>query len=120
MAEASGRALRNAMLATIYLAAALYGVKTGATATQTGSSIVMSLCIGILMTLFAAEDSRVMGRPLPHTARWIVYFLWPIAVPVVVLRTRGAKGLPIFLLHVFLIVLTYSVCMIITEARLHG
>ena len=50
-----------------------------------------SLLMGVLMTRFCMMDSHVRGKPLAWSVPWLIFFTWPIFVPVYLVATRGLK-----------------------------
>ncbi|MEZ5333657.1 MAG: hypothetical protein R2991_16855 [Thermoanaerobaculia bacterium] len=59
----------------------------------------LQLCLGLLATLLVLTDAKLVGRPLPHTSAWLIWWAWPIAVPACLLSRRGLRGLLTLLLH---------------------
>jgi hypothetical protein len=60
------------------------------------------------MSCWCIADGRVAGRPILRSFYWLIYFLWPIAVPIYLIWARGLKGLGFALFHAFWL---YGVCL---------
>jgi len=105
MPELSQRRLRTAILIVLYFCMALMGIRVGLLETESNTGAVAVIGLGVLFTFLAVVDARVMGKPLPLSAKWIIFMTWPVAVPVVAVRNRGINGVPIVLLHVALFLL---------------
>jgi hypothetical protein len=55
--------------------------------------IAVSLAMSVVMVQFCIVDSRCRGKPLLHSFYWIIFFSWPLSVPVYWLWTRGIRGI---------------------------
>lgn len=93
------RRFRLGFLLIAYVLFALTGARA-AVATERGlSDLVIGLLVAIAVTKACVMDSRLVGKPLPRAARWVMFLMWPLAVPVYLLWVRGWAGLGWVALH---------------------
>lgn len=69
---------------------ALVGVRS-ATVEETAADLLLSIAIGCVLAVSCVTDARRIGRPLPSGAGFAILVLWPIAVPIYLLSSRGTK-----------------------------
>ena len=51
------------------------------------------------ITYWCIVDARVIGRPILFSFYWLIFFFWPIAVPIYLIWARRLRGLGFALLH---------------------
>jgi hypothetical protein len=62
------------------------------------------------LVLWCREDAIIANRPLPTLSLWVVLLFWPIAVPVCVIRIKGALyGSLLVVLHFVIYVMAYAI-----------
>ena len=61
--------------------------------------LLFAAAFAVTMTYWCIVDSRVAGRPILHSFYWLIFLLWPIAVPIYLIWARGLRGLGFALLH---------------------
>ena len=61
--------------------------------------LLLPVAMCSIMTYWCVVDSRMRGSPIVHSLHWIIFFTWPIAVPIYLIRSRGLRGLGLALLH---------------------
>ena len=103
------RRFRLALLITAYSLFAIHCVRGILFPKPSGIELLNSIAIAIVVTLACIEDSHVLKRPMVRVAQWLMVFTWPVAVPIYLIWSRGARGFRVILLHVALIVGTYVV-----------
>lgn len=84
---------RAMMIGAFYLFVALLFVRAWAIGAQTLADLGLAICAAAAVTLACIADSKIVARPIPHAARWVMLFLWPVAVPLYLLWSRGWRGL---------------------------
>jgi hypothetical protein len=65
------------------------------------------------IVLFCVADARSLNKNIYHSFRWIMFFTWPVSVPIYFVWARGLKGLLYTLLYAFIICTVFygtSVC----------
>ena len=65
------------------------------------------------MVKFCVVDSRFRGEPLLVSFYWIIFFTWPVSVPIYLLWSRGIKGIVWVVLYVISIVVLYIIVFIV-------
>ncbi len=96
--------LRGHYLWSLYGLAAIDGVRAALLpAERSYSGILLGLATGLLLALLVALDARIVGKPLPQSAGWLVLFFWPVAAPACVIALRRWSGLGIVLGHAALL-----------------
>jgi hypothetical protein len=55
------------------------------------------------VVLFCVADASSLNKNIYHSFRWIMFFTWPVAVPIYFVWVRGLKGLLYILLYAFLV-----------------
>ena len=75
--------------------------------------VLIWFLLAFLLTHISIVDSKIEGKPLPVFSYFFVLILYPIAVPICIIRAHGIrKGIKIIILHLvglFLVLLTISV-----------
>jgi hypothetical protein len=61
--------------------------------------LVLGLAFSVTMTYWCIVDSRIAERPVLRSFYWLIFFLWPIAVPIYLVWSRKLRGLGFVLLH---------------------
>jgi hypothetical protein len=51
------------------------------------------------MTYWCIVDSQIRGFPLLHSFYWIIFFLWPVAIPVYLIWSRKLWGLALTIIN---------------------
>jgi hypothetical protein len=105
--DRSQQTLRMVLLGTVYCLAALWGIRVIVPSTVPVIEVIFALTIATVITLLCVADSKVLGKPLIHSVREIMFLTWPLAVPIYVVWSRRFWGLLILSLHVFLLFVTY-------------
>ncbi len=74
-------------------------------AIYTPSRRLLGIVIGVMFVSaligWCITDARIEGKPILHSLYWIVFFTWPVAVPICLMRSRGIRGLGLAALHAF-------------------
>ena len=73
-----------------------------------------SLMLALVLTHVCIVDGKIVGKPLSIFSYWIVFWLYSIAVPVCMVRSRGWTGLKIVFIHFFGLILTQFLSSFIT------
>jgi len=116
MDDRSLRRFRLGFLFITYALVALQGARTAVVPESGLSDLAIGLLIAIAVTKACAMDSRLIGKPLPRTARWVMFLLWPLAVPPYLVWSRGWVGLAFTALHFFALLATFLVAFAVAGA----
>ena len=100
---------RSFLLICIYFLFALWSIRRALFESIRLVDLAMSLALSAVMVKFCAVDSRCRGKTLLLSFHWIIFFTWPISVPIYLLCTRGIKGVGWVVLNIILLVLVCSV-----------
>jgi hypothetical protein len=84
---------RNLVLACIYFLFALSGIRGALFADPQPADLLVSLAISAAMVKFCSVDSKCRGKPLLNSFYWIIFFTWPVSVPLYWFWTRGIRGI---------------------------
>ena len=90
---------RAVLLLAFYLGVELACIRATLFVEQTRADLALAVCICILITLACIADSKVIGKPMAHAAKWVMPFIWPIAAPIYLLWSRGWRGFIPLLVH---------------------
>jgi hypothetical protein len=100
------RQRRLVLIMLIYALAALLSARnTIDPVSSRPIDILISLFLSVSFALVCAIDSRLRGKPLPIIAPLLIAVLWPLAVPMYLVGSRGWRGLRLLLLHTGLVCL---------------
>jgi hypothetical protein len=103
--SATSRSTRTfwTLLGFVYVAAAINGVQAGLHVEGQLLTIVLGLVVAASMAELCVLHARIHGLPLPESFQWILFILWPFAVPVYFVWARGWKGFGYVALHAVLL-----------------
>jgi hypothetical protein len=102
--------LRRILGFSLYLLAALWGLLPVLYSQYLVLYLPFAAIISFTMTYWCIVDGRIVGHPILNSFYWLIFFFWPIAVPIQLFRSRGLRGLGFALLHFAGI---YGVCFIV-------
>jgi hypothetical protein len=92
--------LRGIILLSFYLVVAANGAMQAFPLRGPGLGILLTVMAASLATYGCIVDSRLVGRPIVQSVHWIMFFTWPLAVPIYLIYSRGfLRGVGLFLLH---------------------
>ena len=69
---------------------ALVGVRA-ATVEPGAADLLLSVVIGCVLAMSCSADARRLSKPLPSIAGFAIYGLWPVAVPIYLVSSRGFR-----------------------------
>ena len=61
--------------------------------------LLLHVAMCSIATYWCVVDSRMRGSPIVHSLHWIIFFTWPIAVPIYLVQSRGLRGLWLAVIH---------------------
>jgi hypothetical protein len=117
--EMDSTTLRRFRLGFVLIAYAVFvlqGFRNAVGAEPSLSGLAIAVLAAVAVTKACIMDSRLIGKPLPRAARWITFFLWPLAVPVYLLWSRGWMGLAWIFVHFGALTLAFVVPWIVLLA----
>jgi hypothetical protein len=78
------------------------------------TDLPISLALSAAMVKFCAVDSKCRGEPLLHSFYWIIFFTWPVSVPIYLLWSRGIRGIVSLVLYVISLVVMFFIVFVVT------
>ena len=85
---------RTRYLIVLYALAVLWGVRAGLLPHERqNSGMVLTFVAGVVSVLLISNGAELRGKPFPGEARWLLAFVWPVALPVYAVATRKLRGL---------------------------
>ena len=88
----SNKHKRTAIGIVILLLFAFYSARSAVFSDLMPADYLLGFVMQILMVMFCVADSHVVQKRFIHSCRWIMFFSWPVSVPIYFLWTRGLKG----------------------------
>jgi hypothetical protein len=61
--------------------------------------LLFAVAVASTITYWCIVDGHAAGHPILHSFYWLIFFLWPLAVPIYLLWARRLRGLGFALLH---------------------
>ena len=120
MAEKKLRRYRNFLIICIYFLYSLCGVRRALFEGIQFADVAISFVLSAAMVRFCAVDSRCRGKTLLLSFHWIIFFTWPISVPIYLWWTRGIKGIGWVVLNIILLIVMCSVAFSVTGYLMWG
>lgn len=84
---------RSLVILFIYFLVVLSAVRRAFFRELRPPDIAVTVAFQVVMTMFCIIDSRCRNKPLLHSFYWIIFFSWPVTVPIFWIWTRGFKGI---------------------------
>ena len=116
----SQRRYRIFLIVLVYLVAAIYSIGLGISSEVRQRDLLYSFIIAFLFTQICIVDSRIYGKPLPPNSFWLVLMFYPIAVPILIIRAHGIKGIGFLIIHLLGLILVSIVFCLITTRLVYG
>jgi hypothetical protein len=63
---------------------------------------VMVCAFSLMLALWCLQDAKEQRFHRPYEFGAFLFFVWPFVLPAYLIRTRGWRGVPIFLVFLFL------------------
>jgi hypothetical protein len=100
MPGCSWKALRLWLLVFLYCLTALWGMRSALPTLAPRFDVLLSVVFPLALALLCIVDSRAVGRPMVWSFHWLLFLLWPVAVPAYALWSRGfGRGCLLTMLH---------------------
>ncbi|NOR66858.1 MAG: hypothetical protein GQ528_05840 [Woeseiaceae bacterium] len=111
---------RSLVVVCIYLLFGLHAVRRAMFENMRPADIAVILAFQVIMTTFCIVDSKCRGKPLLHSFYWIIFFSWPLSVPIYWVWTRGLKGIVSGVLFLISLVVVSAVAIAVTDLLVGG
>ena len=92
---------RSLLIGAYYVLMGFWTIRACVLDRHAGIDLILTICISLSATLACIADSKLIARPMPHAAKWVMFFFWPIAVPIYLIWSRRARGFLYILVHLF-------------------
>ena len=106
---------KNFLLICIYFLFALCNIRRALFEGIQLVDLAISFTTSAAMVKFCVVDSRCRGKTLLRSFHWIIFFTWPVSVPIYLLCSRSIKGIGWAVLNVVLLLLMSSVLFYVTS-----
>ncbi len=116
----SQRRYRTFLIVLVYLIVAIYGVGLSYSFEVNQRDFLYSVIIAFVLTQICIVDGKISGNPLLPNTYWLVLILFPVAVPVLIIRAHGIKGAGILIIHLLGLIFVWIVTLLITNYFLYG
>lgn len=105
---------RSLVIICIYLLFGLHAVRRAMFEDMRPAGLAVIIAFQVIVTTFCIVDSKCRGKPLLHSFYWIIFFSWPVSVPIYWVWTRGLKGVVSGVLFVISLVVVWVTAFIVT------
>src|SRR5271157_2809879 len=99
--------LRRILGLSLYALAVVWGLVQFCYPIDQVLYLLFAATFAFTITYWCIVDGRIAGRPILHSFYWLIFFLWPLAVPIYLIWARRLRGLGFALLHAIGL---YGVC----------
>lgn len=99
LATSSESSLRLVLVVAMYLVTAVGNVIAVLRPEGVLIRLMLSLALCSIVAYWCVVDSRLRGFPIVHSLHWIIFFTWPIAVPIYLIWSRRLRGLGLAFVH---------------------
>jgi len=84
---------RKLIMISIYSMCVLFGIDSVLVESTkvTIKDFLLILMFAILVTFFCVVDAKLRKKTIPDFSKWLIFFTWPISVPIYILWSRGKK-----------------------------
>jgi hypothetical protein len=97
--SAETRQQRAVLVVAIYLVIAVGNVVAILRPEAALIRLALHVAMASIATMWCVVDSRIRGFPLVNSSHWVIFFTWPIAVPIYLIYSRRLYGLGLVILH---------------------
>ena len=95
----SQTAFRRDVGVSLYLAVTAWGAVSAVWPDNALVYMLFWAVVSCTITTWCVVDSRILGCPILHSFHWLIFFTYPIAVPIYLVWSRRLRGLGIAVLH---------------------
>ena len=118
--QPSSSKLRRHLVITLYVASFLWGVVQVMVPDLGGLYYLFALVMAGAAAWWAVSDARERGKPILHILQLFVFLLWPVAVPIYLIATRGFRGLGLSVAHVVGLIFVLCIGFYVTVFSVYG
>jgi len=114
------RRYRTFLIVLVYLIVAIYSVGLSSSFEVNQRDFLYWVIIAFVFTQICIVDGKISGKPLLPNTYWLVLIFYPVAVPVLIIRTHGIKGAGILIIHLLGLIFVWILTLLITNYFLYG
>jgi hypothetical protein len=118
--QSSSNSLRRLLVITLYVASLVWGVVQVMLPESGGLYYLFALVMAGAAAWWVVSDARDRGKPILHILQLLIFLLWPIAVPIYLVATRGIRGLGLSVAHAVGLILVLCIGFYVTVFSVHG
>lgn len=101
---------RRILVVSAYLLLVLSGIRGMFFHQPQAIDLILSISMSVVIVKYCIVDSKLRGRPLLRSYHWLIFFTWPLSLPIYLLSSRGlAKGFVAILLALGGVLISYAV-----------
>ena len=120
MQTESQRRYRTFLIVLVYLIVLIYSIGLSSSFEVNQRDFLYSVVMAFVLTQICIIDGKISGKPLLPNTYWLVLILYPVAVPVLIIRAHGIKGAGILIVHLLGLIFVSVVTLLIANYFLYG
>jgi len=105
-------------IVVIYAIEVLWGIN-GSLGLNGQKHALFALGFGLAATRFCALQARLHGSPLPWSSHWLIFFSFPVSVPLYYLWSNGLRRVPWSLLAILSVLVAGAAAFVATQMMRH-
>jgi hypothetical protein len=82
---------RRILVGSIYALSGFWGFHSVVNPLAASSEVVFPFIMAAVITGFCLVDAKVERKKIPMLAAWLIFFTWPVAVPISLFWIHGKK-----------------------------
>ncbi len=120
MQTESQRRYRTFLIVLVYLIVLIYSIGLSSSFEVNQRDFLYSVVMAFVLTQICIIDGKISGKPLLPNTYWLVLILYPVAVPVLIIRAHGIKGAGVLIIHLLGLIFVSVVTLLIANYFLYG
>src|SRR5258708_20942348 len=95
---------RRILAASIYVLRGFRGFHSVMNTSQASNDVVFPFVMAAVVTAFCLVDARIEHKKIPMLAGWLIFFTWPVSVPISLFWIHGKQKALRVILFLFSVV----------------
>ena len=95
---------RRILAASIYLLGGFWGFHSVMNALQAGDDVIFPFVMAAVVTAFCLVDAKIEHKKIPTLAGWLIFFTWPVSVPICLFWIHGKQKALLVLLFLLSVI----------------
>jgi len=87
------------MAVGVYVMVASWTLSAGLRPELERLQLLLAVAVACAVTAWCALDSQVLGRPIPRTFYFLIFFTWPAGAPIYLIWSRKSLGMALAVAH---------------------